>query len=283
MLVAGNAALAKLSTTADGWAQASVNGMPPVLVQPRAKFSTFAAARNAPLFYGATEEGGIVAVACCVQSNVVICSPAPRICEIHVKAINAAAHLTLIFTDAANCVWMINLEEPLNLQQVGRAERPIVTAFAAADVAVVVLAHATKATGLTVLSLRERYHWTWTKPDKDTCLNPPDWATCCVASLQDGIATTFIGGLHVAAVQLEARLAGPPRLSTNRIGSSVKAPVRAIAYADEGSAVLCLLKDQRLIKLTSRGRSTVMANCSALSDTGHTPEDASPVSTLPLI
>jgi len=81
------------------------------------------------------------------------------------------------------------------------------------------------------------------------------------------VVTVYVGGSRVVASQIEAVLAGPPKGRTRILMTARRHPVITVAAAE--SAVLLLLNNQKLIKLTEKGRTT-LAPCRALTDTGHT-------------
>ena len=269
-LAAGHSAQAVLYAAEDGSAAVSGNRLSAVPVTPRAMLRTFVVARDAPMFYGATEDGELICVTCHLGNGSTECAAVPAVLlGLAVRCVNAAAHLTVLFTCTAGNVWLVNLETPRTLQKVGTVTEAarVVAAFAAPDVAVAVVAHPTKTLQLVVLSLEPRHQWTWGEPQDSTKLDSPAWATCCAGHLFFGVVTVYVGGSRVVASQIEAVLAGPPKGRTRILMTARRHPVITVAAAE--SAVLLLLNNQKLIKLTEKGRTT-LAPCRALTDTGHT-------------
>lgn len=268
MIAAGCSAAATLEADAEGAATVAVRRFPWGPVTPRAMLHTFVAARNAPIFYGATDDGELICVTCHLGNNTVECVTVPGILGVSVRAVNAAACLTVLFTCTQNHVWMINLESPAGMRKVGTATSRIVASFAGPDVVVAVATHPTKTLQLVVLGLEPHVHATWGEPQGEQKLDPPPWATCCAAHTFFTNITVYVGGATVAASQIEAVLAGPPKRRTRILMTARRHPVRTIAAADK--AVLCLLRNKKLIQLTASGCSKKAESCAALTDTGHT-------------
>lgn len=267
-MVAGCSAMLTLDEAPDGSAVVSAADQPLLPVTPKSTYQSFACARSAPVMWGASEDGQLISVMYMSKSRTINIKTAPAIAGVHVKTVNAAANLTIVFTCTNNIVWMINLENLSSLCKVGvTAKGRVLAAFAAADVAVAVLTHPTKSAQLLVLSLEPRVHWAWDYPNPDTILDPPDWAKCCACHLCFDTVTAFIGGSLVVAAQLKAVLAGPQKSRAKIIMSARQQPVVSIAVLN--GQLLCLQQDGRLLQLSDRGRRT-LKTCRALTDTGHT-------------
>lgn len=240
-----------LKSNAVGHAVVSIGDLPPVLVTPPARFSTFAAAHHEPIFYGASEDdGALITVHCKVLSGRVS-TFTHTIFGKKVRNVDAAAGLSVFFTCTDLKVWFLDLSEPSVLHQVGcvAPDKRCVISFASPTVAVAVVQHATRTLDIAVLATTPHSRLTWGTANASTLLTAPDWAKCSYSTILLGTITVFAGGRYVTATQLTARLAGPPQLRTRVLCSSRSAPVKELAVSDAEPALLCLLETGIVVQL----------------------------------
>ena len=247
---------------------AAIGGAPFQNVDIAASLDTFCAAKDAPIFYGASADGRMLAIMFKLMSLqvYVLVQPIPGIRVNRVVA--ASKDETVLFVDNIGSVWLVNMKTPTAATAVGKVSSPkarLVAAFSAPSVAVVAVHHATKTLRLVVISISTRYQPTWGAPNKDALLDAPSWALCITCDMLYSTVTAHVAGTAVVQSQVEAVLAGPPKSRTSILMTARQTPVVSVATKDD--ALRCLLVNNRLVELTRRGRAD-LGTAKAMSPCG---------------
>ena len=236
---------------------ATIGNVPFQKIDVSASIDSFCAAKDAPIFYGATTSGQMVAIACKMASMQVVALVQPVFGVCVDRVVAASKDDAVLFVCRQSDVWLVNMKTPDKATRVGRVSLGgrIVAAFAAPSMAVVVAAHEVKTVRLVPISQSPSVQATWGAPNEDEMLDAPAWAECAACDALYSKVTAHVAGTVVVQSQMEAVLAGPPKTRTRILMTARRSPVVAVAVID--GALRCLLKDKRLVELTRNGRAEI--------------------------